>query len=383
MLRLAIKILMGDRAKYIGMILGLTFASFIITQQAAIFLGLMSRTFGFVTDTRQVDVWVMDSEVEFVDDVKPLKDTKLFKVRGIDGVEWAMPLFKGLIKARLPNGRYQTCNVIGVDAGTFIGGPPSMLEGKISDLRLVDGVIVNKVGAEDKLAREEGDQKIPLQIGDVFEVNDHRSRVVGVCEVSRTFQSQPVIYTTYQRAISFSPPERKLLSYILVKAKPGASKKELCAKINALTGLAAYTSKEFSRLTVGYFLEKTGILINFGFAVILGFIIGAAIAGQTFYNFILDNLRYLAVFKAMGTQGNMLVKMTLVQVLWVGLLGWALGTGGAAIFGIISSGTELSFLLTPQLYLLSLAAMLCICLFSALIGLIKIFRMQTGMVFKT
>lgn len=382
MLRLAIKILMGDRAKYIGIILGITFASFIITQQAAIFLGLMSRTFGFVTDTRQVDVWVMDPEVEFVDDVKPLKDTKLYTVRGIDGVEWAMPLFKGLIKARLQNGRYQTCNVIGIDNGTFIGGPPTMLEGKISDLRLVEGVVVNKVGADDKLAREVEGGKIPLQIGDVFEINDHRARVVGVCKVSRTFQSQPVIYTTYQRAISFTPPERRLLSFILVKARPGTSAKELCERIKALTGLAAYTSDQFSRLTVDYFIKKTGILINFGFAVILGFIIGAAIAGQTFYNFILDNLRYLAVFKAMGTHSGMLVKMTLVQVVWVGVLGWALGTGGAALFGLLSKGTELSFLLTPVLYLFSFVAILLICLFSGLVSLIKIFKMQPAMVFK-
>ena len=45
----AIKMLIGDRAKYLGILIGLTFASLLITQQAAIFTGLMTRTFGFMT----------------------------------------------------------------------------------------------------------------------------------------------------------------------------------------------------------------------------------------------------------------------------------------------------------------------------------------------
>ena len=35
---IAIKMLVGDRAKYLGIIMGLTFASLLITQQAAIFV---------------------------------------------------------------------------------------------------------------------------------------------------------------------------------------------------------------------------------------------------------------------------------------------------------------------------------------------------------
>src|SRR5262249_48260196 len=56
----ALKMLMGDRAKYLGMIIGLTFASLLITQQGAIFVGLMTRTYGFITDTGLPNLWVMD-----------------------------------------------------------------------------------------------------------------------------------------------------------------------------------------------------------------------------------------------------------------------------------------------------------------------------------
>src|SRR5258708_39244531 len=157
MYHIAIKMLVGDRAKYLGIIMGLTFASLLITQQASIFVGLMTRTYGFVTDTGLPDVWVMDPKVQFIDDIKPLQDTMLLRVRGIEGVRWAMPLYKGLLKARLQNGNFQTCNVIGLDDATLVGGPPQMVDGQISDLRRSEGVIVDEVGAGDKLAKIKSD----------------------------------------------------------------------------------------------------------------------------------------------------------------------------------------------------------------------------------
>src|SRR5271165_5148625 len=98
---IALKMLVGDRAKYLGIIMGLTFASLLITQQAGIFVGLMSRTFGFLTDTSLPDVWVMEEKVGFVDDVISLRDTDLYRVRSVEGIEWAVPLYKGLLQARL------------------------------------------------------------------------------------------------------------------------------------------------------------------------------------------------------------------------------------------------------------------------------------------
>src|SRR5256714_5874034 len=144
------KMLVGDRAKYIGIIVGLTFASLLITQQAAIFVGLMSRTYGAITDLGLPDVWVMDKKVQFIDDVKPLQDTQLYRVRGINGVDWAVPLYKGLLKARLDNGNFQTCQVVGLDDATLIGGPPELVEGKLEDLRRVGSVDYGDFGCAAK-----------------------------------------------------------------------------------------------------------------------------------------------------------------------------------------------------------------------------------------
>jgi len=290
MLAYALKMLIGDKAKYIGIVIGLSFASFIISQQAAILVGIINRTFGFITDVSQSNIWVMDPSVQYIDDIKPLKDTDLYRVKSVDGVGWAVPLYKGTIQARLTNGIFQTCILIGIDDATFIGQPPILLEGKIEDLRIEGGVIVDRVGAHSKLSTIVDGKRIPLQRGDIMELNDNRSCVVGICEVSRTFQSQPVLYTTYDRATSFVPSQRKLLSFILAQSAPGSDPEEVCKQITAQTGLAAYTTKQLKYLTVIYYMKYTGIFVNFGVAILLGFIIGTAIAGQTLYNFTVDNL---------------------------------------------------------------------------------------------
>lgn len=384
MYRIALKMLIGDRGKYLGIIMGLTFASLLITQQSSIFTGLMTRTFGFITDSSLPDIWVMDAKVQFIDDIKPMQDTELFRVRGVEGVEWAVPLYKGLLKARLADGNFQICNVLGLDDATLIGGPPRMLEGSLTDLRRQDAIIVNDVGARTRLAKrtEPGGRPVPLQIGDTLEINDNRAVVVGICQVTRTFQSQPVIYTTYSRALKFAPRERKLLSFILVKAKAGEDPRVLTERIIKGTGLAAYTSAEFKEVTYRYYLKYTGIPINFGIAVGLGFLIGTAIAGQTFYNFTLENMRYFGTLKAMGATNGVLLRMILLQALLVGALGYGLGVGGASLFGYLLGGTELAFRLTKELLFISAGAIVLIIIFSAFISIRKVMRLEPAIVFK-
>ncbi|OHB92192.1 MAG: ABC transporter permease [Planctomycetes bacterium RIFCSPHIGHO2_12_39_6] len=381
---IALKMLIGDRAKYLGIIFGLAFASLLITQQMAIFLGLMTRTYGFLTDTPQPDIWVVDPKVQYIDDLKPLRETDVLRVRGVEGVAWAVRLYKGLLKARLPNGTFQNCIVVGLDDETLIGGPPVILEGELSNLRHNDAIIVDNVGADCKLANVAPDgRRIPLRIGDTMELNDHRAIVAGICRVTRTFQSQPVVYTTYSRATVFAPRERKLMSFVLVKANPGYDLSELCQRIRKTTGLAAYTKDEIKTITVRYYMKYTGIPVNFGITVILGFIVGVAIAGQTFYNFTQDNIRYFGTLKAMGASDFMLLKMVLLQAAMVGGIGYGMGVGAASTFSFLSGRTELSFCMPWQLLVASAVAIALICIISSFLSMWRIVKLEPAIVFKT
>lgn len=380
---IAFKMLVGDRIKYLGMIVGVVIASFLMNQQLSIFWGLMSRTYGFITDTSYPDLWVMDSKVQFVDDAKPMQDTALYRVRGIEGVAWAVPMYKGMIRARLDDGTFQNCIVVGLDDASLIGGPPKMLEGVLADLRRADGVIVDNVGRQGKLAKQQPDgTKRPVGVGDALELNDHRAIVVGVCDVSRTFQSQPVIYTTYSRAMQFAPRERRLLSFVLVGVKPGVDRAAVAAKVQQVTGLAAYSQGQFRDLTYNYFMKETGIPINFAISTALGFIVGTAIVALLFYMFTHDNLKNLGALKAMGTSNMTLMRMTLLQAALVGVVGYGLGIGLAAQMGFATAGSELAFSMVWWIPAITSVAVMFICLGSAAAAIVQVFRLEPAVVFK-
>jgi len=49
--------LFGDRLKYYGLVLSVAFATLLITQQTAIFVGVMERTVDIIDDAREVGMW--------------------------------------------------------------------------------------------------------------------------------------------------------------------------------------------------------------------------------------------------------------------------------------------------------------------------------------
>jgi len=382
---IALKMLFGDRAKYIGIIVGLTFASLLITQQSAIFAGIMTRTFSFLQDVGLPEIWVVDPQAKYIDDIKPIQDTQVLRVRSVEGVQWAVPLYKGSLSVRLRDGTYQTCTIVGLDDETLMGGPPRMLVGSLSDLRRSGAVIVDRTGAEGKLAHLQPDgTSVPLKVGDQMEINDNQAVVVGIGDVTQTFQNIPVIYMTYSAATLFAPGQRLLLSFVCVKAKPGTDLHTLCRRIERATGLRAYTRNDFKIVTFLYYLKYTGIPINFLTAVLLGFLVGVAISGQTFYNFTLDNLRYFGTLKAMGANNGVLLRMILLQALVVGAIGYGLGVGAASAWGMLLTGrTQLAFRLPWHLLVISAVAVLVICLSSAALSIRKVMKLEPAVVFRS
>src|SRR5262249_12805452 len=146
-----------------------------------------------------------------------------------------------------------------------------------------------------------------------FELNDRRAVLVGVCKVGAPFFSDPIIYTRYSQTGRYVPRERHLMNYILVKAKDGVDHEALCRRIEERTGRMALTGPQFFWRTIRYFLGSTGIPVNFGITIALGFIVGAAVTGQTLYLFIVESLRQFGALKAMGIPNNGILWMIVLQ----------------------------------------------------------------------
>src|SRR5262250_912445 len=189
---LALKMLLGDRAKYIMLISGLTFASLLMTEQAAIFCGIMQWS-GSTLDNVSAPIWVVDPMVEQINDTEALRDTDINRVRSVEGVAWATPFYQGNLRTRMRDGSFKFVQLLGVDSTTFAGGPSEMLKGRLDDLRLPNTVIIDEYGTH-KLSR---DPNKPIGVGEVFEINDREARVVGICKTSMSFSGNHYLFTTY------------------------------------------------------------------------------------------------------------------------------------------------------------------------------------------
>jgi putative ABC transport system permease protein len=372
----ALKMLFGDRAKYLMLLCGLTFAVMLIVQQGSIFWGLMMWSQASITNLN-VPIWVTDPGIAQVDEVKPLADTAVDRVRSVDGVEWAVPLYKGLLRARLATGEYHQITLTGLESATLIGRPAEVLEGRFEDILQPDAVVL------DQWAVERMGGPTVVRVGTIFELNDKLARVVAIAKTQKSFTNIPVVYTTYERAMRYVPRERRILSYVLAKHKDGVPVEDVVQRIRTQTGLGAFTQEDFGFKTYMWVLVNTGIGINFGTTILLGFIVGMAIAGQTFYLFTIENLRQFGALKAMGASSFTLARMILLQAFTVGLTGYGIGIGLATVFGFLTArGGNLPFAETWQLLLLVLVALLAICLVSASVSIIKLARLEPAIVFR-
>ena len=336
----------------------------------------------------------MDPNVLQVDDVKPMIQNNLYRVRGVEGVLWAVPLYKGTARAKIDNVEGKPRQVIesvillGLDDSSMVGSPPRerILEGRLEDLRKPDAIFVDNnrlqklfPGLPPDAYKRENYRRF---LGKEIEMNDHRAIIVGICEASRTFQSNPVVYTTYSRAKGYIPNERKTLSYILARAEPGRDPKDVAKSIQLRTGLGALTGDEFAWKTINYYLKYTGIPINFGITAMLGFLVGTAIAGQTFYNFTLENLKQFGALKAMGASNFKIIQMILLQAIVVGFLGYGIGVGLAALFGVTSKNGELAFYTPWHLLPITGGAVILICVLASLLCVRKVMVLEPAIVFR-
>jgi putative ABC transport system permease protein len=174
-----------------------------------------------------------------------------------------------------------------------------------------------------------------------------------------------------------------VLSFILAQPKPDVPPEEVCGRIRSQTGLLALTKSQFTWKTILYYLRKTGIPVNFGITVLLGFLVGTAIAGQTFYLFTVENIRQFGALKAMGTSNSTILLMVLFQGLQVGVVGYGVGVGLAALFGYASRNlSRLSFFMPWQVLVITAVAVFVIVLLASLLSVRKALVVDPAIVFR-
>lgn len=326
MLTTALRMLLGDRTKCLGLVFGVAFSTLLVCQQMSIFFGLLGRASSVVNDVREADIWVMDPSVKTIDVPFPLRDTVLPRVRGVEGVAWAVPFFKATVQVRTRAGTLENAIILGIDDASLVGVPDAFVLGSVDDLAMPDSIAINPAGFRLLFPGQE------LDLGRELELNDRRARIVAIVDAAPAFAANTTIYTRYSLATTYTNNGRNQLSFVLAKASDPDRSAEVAARIADETELKAISSAQLRWESIMYVLENTGIPVSFGTVVALGAIIGVAIVGLTFNQFIMENLKQYAALKAIGLRNSRLLTMTLTQALFIGVIGYGIGLGAAATF---------------------------------------------------
>ena len=346
MLRVALKMLLGDRAKYVGLLFGITFTSFLVTFAGSYFCGFMTRGFALIAENPGADVWVMDPAVESTEQTTNIPDSALDRVRSVDGVRTAVPLGLATADARFANGRFQSFQLICVDDATLSGVPSLKDNVPVTVLRAPDAAIVDPGGTDGKLETpvSKADQwpygqphldaeTRELQAGDELLVNDHRVVIRGRSLALPRYPPRPLMYTTLSNARRVLLSERHLLTFVLASASPGVSPRELARRIQVQTGLKARSSDDFKADTVYWFLINSEDVGDMASMISIAMFVGFGVTGVMLYMFTADSLKQYAVLKTMGASSKLLITMIFVQSGLCALLGTGLGIGLCAIVG--------------------------------------------------
>lgn len=375
---IALKMLTGDRVKFIGLLFGVAFSTLLISQQLTIFVNLIMRGAVAVEEVSTADVWVMDPSSRTVDVFAPMPSTALERVRGVEGVAYASPMLRSSAVVRTPDGDLEGVNIVGVDDSTLIGLPRNMAEGDRRALAEPDSVFIDDTGSR-KLF--EPDAQI---IGTRLELNDQRAVIRGIADAVPTFTSQVILYTRYSNALRYAPGTRNRLSFILVRTDDTHSAEEVVMAIEGETGLKARTSEDFANDGLWFIIENTGIPVNFGITVVLGFIVGVAIVGLTFSLFIRDNIKQFGALKAIGVTNAKIRRMVALQAGFVGLVGYGIGIFVAELFFVSTAGIDTfkGFYMPWQIPLMTAVVTLVMILLTGFLALRNVLKTEPAAVFR-
>lgn len=373
-LRIAYELLVNDRAKFSALLIGISFAVFLMILMTSMFAGVLFRSSATVTNVG-ASLWIMDPAVNTVANTIPVPDYLLDAVRSIDGVKYAVPLYSGGGLVKLPNGNYQAVSILGLDDASLVGRP-ELEQGNIQDIYGDNAFLVVHDAEYGKLGSP--------RIGDEYELNDNRIKIVGIAKVASSgLFGIPTLYTTYSRAIQDLPTSRFTVSYILAEPKSPADIPGIEAQVGKL-GYVALTAAQFDKRISDFYKYQTGIGMNILVMTLISFVVGLSISAQTFFTFILENLDKFGALKAIGARSRTLVSMILFQALFTALTGYGLGIGGASLFIALARLRMPDYAAMVTLYNLALAfgMVLLIASISSYIGIRRVLRIDPFDIFR-
>ncbi len=370
---LAQRNLFHDKVRLTVTLTGIVFAVVLIVVELGLFVGFTTTTSN-VIDNSAADLWVASKNVPYIEQGVPFSERKLYQVRAVPGVADAQKLITRWTQWKQPNGHQESVQIVGFNPDSGLGRPWNLVAGRVEDLKAPDAVIVDEL-YKPKLG--------VTHLGEVFEINGHRARVVGFTRGIRAFTTSPYVFTTFKRAQDYTGLGEDQTIYILVKAAPGADLAQVRREIlSGVRDVEVFTNSQFSRMTQIYWMFTTGAGVAVLLAALLGLVVGFVVVAQTIYATTMDHIREFGTLKAMGAPNSYVYKVIIKQAAISAVIGYVFGMmisvfvvrasqhGGAAILLPLPMAAGMFFLT------------LFMCVGAALVSINKVTRIDPAMVFR-
>jgi putative ABC transport system permease protein len=371
---IAVETLIADRGKLLTALVGVVFSIMLVNVQGGLFLGLIEKA-GLLVDHGQADIWVGHKNMHNVDFPRDIPRRWLNRIRSIPGVKRAEPYLTGVANMTLPSGGFEWVVVVGVDRASLLGNAWNLVEGRPSSILQPHGIIVDQC--------DERKLEYP-RIGELREIGGRRARVVGISRGIAGFLFMPYVFTSEERAAAYLQRSPDTCSYFLVQIEPELDANDVCAAIRRrVPEVDAYPRDAFSRLSINFWMTRTGLGISFGAATLLGLLVGLVMVAQTLYAMVLDRLAEFGTLKAIGATQGQIYSILLIQAVLMALVGSL--TGLVLVAGIqhLYSTPRAPIVISWWLSLGSCFLVLVICLVSSWLPYLRIRRVDPLMVLQS
>lgn len=314
MFYVALRILLYDKVRSLITLMGVIFAVGLIFNQLGTFLGLM-ETSSVIIDNTPGDIWITSKNSKNFDFSQPFPEFIYNQVLSETDVESAEKLIVAWALIKQKEGGTEQIEIVGYNPERGVGGPWEM---KIGDTRQLNNG--NFAIIDESAMKRLGN----IQVGDYRDIMWRRLQIVGISSGVKSFTTAPIVFTSYKLAqslVGYIGPDNTV--FVIAKIKPGASLPATVNKLKQnLKGVDVYSKSDFSYKTRRYWAIETGVGFSFMLTIVISFLVGMLIVGQTIYNSTMEHIKEFGTLKAIGASNFEIYKIIFSQAMINALLGY-------------------------------------------------------------
>ena len=374
MFYVALRILLYDKVRSLITLLGVVFAVGLIFNQLGIFLGLM-ETSSVIVDHTPGDIWVTSKNSKNFDFSQPFPEYLYDHVASDNDIQWAEKLIVTWAIIKQKEGGTEQVELIGFNPDTRIGGPWEMKKGNLRDLKNGNFAIVDE-SAMKRLGN--------ISVGEYRDILFRRIQIVGISSGAKSFTTAPLVFMSYklvQRISDWVGPDNTV--FIVAKVKPGANVDHVKERLKGhLKGVDVYSKGDFSFKTRKYWAVETGVGFSFLLTIVISFLVGMLIVGQTIYNSTMEHIKEFGTLKALGATNREIYKIIFSQAMINALAGYIVSLIITTVSVKMYEAGGMVMVVRGWVNLLVLGLTLFMCFASAFVSVRRIKRIDPAILFR-